>query len=238
MSVIYEPKGRAREYSELACNLYQGCTYGCSYCYVPAVLHTTKDQFHFDAEPLTDILERLEKDCKKLEGDPRTVLLCFTCDPYPAVGHELTRAALHILERYRMRVRVLTKGGRLAIRDFDILARNGWTFGQTVTVSTDSSRRRIEPYSSTIQERLFVQGEAKREGIKTWLSVEPVTDPPEALQAIKMFLDCTDFFAIGKINYQSALEKSINWKLFVAEAAVLLSGKEYLFKKDTLEAAR
>ena len=33
MNVIYEPKGRAREYSELACNLYRGCTHGCRYCY-------------------------------------------------------------------------------------------------------------------------------------------------------------------------------------------------------------
>ena len=26
MNVIYEPKGRAREYAPLACNLYMGCT--------------------------------------------------------------------------------------------------------------------------------------------------------------------------------------------------------------------
>ena len=38
MGYIYEPKGRAREYGELALNLYSGCRHGCKYCYVPAVL--------------------------------------------------------------------------------------------------------------------------------------------------------------------------------------------------------
>ena len=30
---IYEPSGRAREYGELAVNIYTGCNHGCSYCY-------------------------------------------------------------------------------------------------------------------------------------------------------------------------------------------------------------
>ena len=33
MKVIYEPKGRAKEYAELAVNLYNGCSHGCEYCY-------------------------------------------------------------------------------------------------------------------------------------------------------------------------------------------------------------
>ena len=33
MSIIYEPKGKAREYSPLAVNLYRGCSHGCLYCY-------------------------------------------------------------------------------------------------------------------------------------------------------------------------------------------------------------
>ena len=29
-TVIYEPRGRAREYSPLAVNLYRGCSHGCN----------------------------------------------------------------------------------------------------------------------------------------------------------------------------------------------------------------
>ena len=34
---IYETSGRAREYRELACNLYVGCDHACRYCYVPVM---------------------------------------------------------------------------------------------------------------------------------------------------------------------------------------------------------
>ena len=32
MKPIYKPKGAAGEYAEYACNLYDGCTHGCTYC--------------------------------------------------------------------------------------------------------------------------------------------------------------------------------------------------------------
>ena len=32
-NLIYQPKGKAREYSPWACNLYNGCTNNCIYCY-------------------------------------------------------------------------------------------------------------------------------------------------------------------------------------------------------------
>ena len=31
---IYKPEGKAGEYSEWACNLYNGCTNECDYCYL------------------------------------------------------------------------------------------------------------------------------------------------------------------------------------------------------------
>ncbi len=34
MSIIYETKCRAREYCEMALNLYKECTHGCTYCIV------------------------------------------------------------------------------------------------------------------------------------------------------------------------------------------------------------
>lgn len=30
---IYQPSGAAREYGAWACNLYNGCTHQCQYCY-------------------------------------------------------------------------------------------------------------------------------------------------------------------------------------------------------------
>ncbi|MFW5803546.1 MAG: hypothetical protein ACOCWJ_06470 [Verrucomicrobiota bacterium] len=46
MKIIYEPKGRAREYAPLACNLFWGCPHGCRYCYAPRTLRKDPAQFH------------------------------------------------------------------------------------------------------------------------------------------------------------------------------------------------
>ena len=43
--VIYETRGRAREYCELAANLYRGCSHGCIYCYAPSATYKTRENF-------------------------------------------------------------------------------------------------------------------------------------------------------------------------------------------------
>ena len=39
MKPIYEPKGKAKEYGDLAINIYTGCPHNCFYCFAPNVLH-------------------------------------------------------------------------------------------------------------------------------------------------------------------------------------------------------
>ena len=45
MSIIYEPRGKAREYAELAVNLYKGCAHACIYCYAPAATFCDRGKF-------------------------------------------------------------------------------------------------------------------------------------------------------------------------------------------------
>ena len=102
MKAIYEPKGAAREYAPLACNLYRGCVHGCKYCYVPGVLRMSKAEFHAESRTRPGILEALERDAKQLEGDPRPVFLCFTCAPWQhnaasPIEQELLLASAYLL---------------------------------------------------------------------------------------------------------------------------------------------
>ena len=55
--VVYEPRGKAREYSPLAANLYSGCSHQCKYCYAPATLHKTKEKF-YESSPREDKIGR------------------------------------------------------------------------------------------------------------------------------------------------------------------------------------
>jgi DNA repair photolyase len=124
MNVIYEPKGRAREYSPLACNLYRGCTHGCTYCYAPACMRTTNAAWCAEATPRANVLSLLEKDAQKLRGDTRDILFCFLSDPYQPLERKerLTRRALEIVGGHGLRSQVLTKGcGDLIAEDFPLM---------------------------------------------------------------------------------------------------------------------
>ena len=125
--IIYEPRGKAFEYSPLAANLYKGCSHGCSYCYAPSATFKKRDVFNSDEyiRPRANVLEQFEKDCKKFKGDSREILFSFTTDPYQKCETDLniTRKALEIALEYDLFPVILTKGGTRAIKDFDILSK-------------------------------------------------------------------------------------------------------------------
>ncbi len=238
MSIIYEPKARAAEYAPLAINLYTGCLHSCGYCYAPGVAHKKRSIFHTKVEPRKDILELLEKDCRKMKGDPREILLCFMTDPYqPDLPGDITREALLILEKYEMKVTILTKGGTRANRDFDILKKNDWSFGATMVFINEAQRRQWEPAASNLQSRFQAIRTAHILGIRTWVSMEPVIDPAQALSVICYLHNFVDHWKIGKINYHAYIEEKIDWKKFLADVERLLFGKSYYIKRDLLKAA-
>ena len=82
MQVIYEPRGRAREFAPLAANIFRGCGHGCLYCFGPQTLKMKRDVFSINPKPRKDVLKFLEKDARKYRGDHREILLSFTSDPY------------------------------------------------------------------------------------------------------------------------------------------------------------
>lgn len=233
--VIYEPRGRAKEYSPLAVNLYRGCPHGCRYCYAPAAQFTTHASWKNDVRPREGILEALRKDAAALAGDPRTVMLCFLCDPYQPVDDEfkITRQALQILAAKRMRAQVLTKDGPRAERDFDILAANNFFFGTSLVWHTDKTRQHWEPAAASVKDRIGSIRKAKKKGIFTWVSLEPVVDPDEALAVIRDLHADVDFWKIGKLNHMTP-PRPVDWAEFYNDVTTLLQGynADYYVKND------
>jgi DNA repair photolyase len=111
-NIIYGTKGRAREYSELAANLYGGCSHGCTYCYAPSATRQTRENFA-NSYVRDDVIKKFEKDVISLEKqeEERPILLSFTTDPYQPldVKEKLTRQAIEILHEHNLKVRILTK---------------------------------------------------------------------------------------------------------------------------------
>ncbi len=123
-----------------------------------------------------------------------------------------------------------------ASRDFDILERNGWKFSVTITGS-EKTRREFEPNAESIHNRIGAIERARCRGIKTWVSIEPVIRPMEAVVIMGMLKGKADEFKIGKINYFKNIEDGVDWKSFVMAAEQVLHGENYMIKEGTLRAA-
>lgn len=228
MKPIYEPKGKAKEYGDYAINIYTGCPHECFYCFAPNVLHRKKDVFHSCIEPRKNIVEEVKKQIAKENITGKLIHLCFTCDPYP-VGYDSTptREIIKILKESGNNVQILTKGD--GTRDFDLLDKNDW-YG--ITISTLSIT--AEPKAKMPLDRLLNLYKAKKHGIKTWVSLEPVINANEVLSFIGAHHTVMDKIKIGKLNYHTS---DIDWKHFGEEVEKLCQrlGMNY-YIKDSLRA--
>lgn len=225
---IYEPRSRAREYCDLAVNIYTGCNHGCVYCYAPRVLRKSKEEFA-EVRPREEIVQSVKRQIEREKITGKMIQLCFTCDPYPAqIDTEPTRDIIKAIKESGNNVQILTKGGFRAERDFDLLD-EGDNFGVTISGDNEDMKRN-EPNAAHYIERILTLGRAKKRGIKTWVSCEPVYSAEEVYRLIETGA-YIDFFKIGKLNY---LSSHINWAEFGAECERLCKeyGRDYYIKED------
>lgn len=242
MKILYCPTGRAQEYSELACNLYSNCAFGCLYCYCPAILRKSLKEWSENPKPRKDVLKLLEKDCINAtpEIKEKELLLSFMCDPYQnAEAAELTSKALSILFYYGFKkVNILTKNPAAIGDDITYFLNNkGWKIGSTIIFRDEKLREFWEPGAPSIESRINAIKELHKLGIYTWVSIEPVVNPFEALYVIKELMNHVDFFKVGKLNHMKEVESKIDWHDFYIQVEELLKNKPHLIKKDLLKYA-
>ena len=157
MNAIYEPKGRALEYSPLACNLYLGCEHGCRYCYAPGCMRKTMEQWHSVVEAREGILSAFEKDCRamaknRINDENHRVLFCFLSDPYQPIEGKLhlTRQAIEKAKSWLVKVSVLTKGKySLVSQDFDLMREADVHLGVTLSFVNDRKRKVTDATAGT-----------------------------------------------------------------------------------------
>ena len=239
MKVIYEPKGKAREYAELAVNIYRGCGHGCEYCYAPNVIKMNKLLFFNEPSLRPYITRQINDDAYEMKknNDNREVLMCFTCDPYQPedVFHQATRKAIQSFVHHGRHFSILTKGGKRSERDFDLLAEHPGLcrYGATLVFCNDEHSKKYEPFAAITSERIESLKKAHELGIKTWVSLEPAWSYADVSDLIKRTADFVDEYKIGKLNYH-AHAKEINWKEFKEEVVDLCEflGVNYTLKND------
>jgi DNA repair photolyase len=243
-TVIYEPRGKAGEYAPLALNLYRGCLHGCSYCFAPTATFTNRATFHDPSyiTPRPGVLEALEEQAGLMAGDKREILLSFTSDPYQPLEREalITRRTLEILMAHNLTATILTKGGVWGLnRDGDLLTLNpGNAWSVTLTHDDLLVSLEWEPQAAMPKDRIGSLYFAKKLGLKTWVSFEPVIDPEAVYRLLEATHEFVDLYKVGKLNYHPRA-KEIDWRRFKGEMEERLTrlGKPHYLKRDLLEAA-
>lgn len=243
MSIIYTPKGKAREYSPLSANFYEGCDHACVYCYAPGIRNVSREAYAANVRPRRDVLHELGKDCKIYAYSRDQVLFNFMGDPYCSANNEyrITRGALKLMLESHIPVAILTKGGSRALQDKDIVLRFGEhiKIGSTLTFLDPKKSKEWEPGAASPEDRIAMMTEYHNLGVKTWASFEPVIDPEESIKLIKATLSIIDEYKIGKINNYRGIDKTIDWNKFLREVVSILrdAKKPFYIKYDLRQAA-
>lgn len=223
MKPIYEPQGRAREYSPYALNIYKGCIHRCVYCYA-AKYPYPKTYFEI-VEPRPNIIPLLEKQLERERFD-KQILLSFIGDPYnpEEAIHNVTRQAISALRKHGVPVAILTKGGTRCLKDMDVFKRFGGHIkvGASLTFIEEKDSLEFEPGAPLPGDRFEALRELHRNDVATWASLEPVIYPDQALRIIEASYGFVDHYKVGKVNHWPEHEKGVDWTGFVEKAVLLL----------------
>ncbi len=215
---IYNPSGKAGEYSYWACNFYVGCSNGCEYCYCKKGL--LKKTMGGDKPKLKACFKNEEHAIEVFEKELKANLpalqehglfFSFTTDPFLQETIELTTHAIRMCLYYNVGVKVLTKradffkiieqklGG--VNWDSDLIA-----FGFTLTGHDE-----LEPGASTNAERIEAMRKLHGAGFKTWASIEPIVDIGNSFEMIFDTAGYCDLYKVGLMSGKKYKRNEILW---------------------------
>jgi len=236
MSQIYEPKGRAREYSPLALNYFKGCDHACKYCYVPPMMTRFNSGYKHSQVQIDVNYKAIETSARKMQGCNKQILFSFTTDPYTKHENGETRRVLEILNFYGHKVAILTKSGTKVLRDVDIYKKFGERIkiGQSLIFDNEIDTKIWESQAALPSNRVEALQKLSELGIKTWASFEPTIVPEQTLNLLKQVGLFIDHVKIGKINNYKGIDKGIDWTKFIADSVAICREMniQFYIKKD------
>jgi len=240
---IYNPSGKAGEYSYWACNFYNGCSNGCAYCYckkgvlkktiggdVPALKKCFKNENH--------ALEIFEKELKRnlSELQKHGLFFSFTTDPMLPETTPLTGQAIRICSWNKVPVKILTKrgvGSALSFNAFCEVAgieKSLIAFGFTLT-----GRDELEPNASTNSERIEAAQKLDNADFIVWFSIEPVVELESSLRMIKETRNIGKLYKVGLMSNKKYDVAMLQW--FIHQVIMELKDSKIYFKDSLLAQA-
>lgn len=205
---IYQPKGKAREYSPWACNLFVGCSNDCSYCFnkrgvlgkvAGGPVAKLKSGIKDEDQAFDIFLRELNRYKDRIIRDGG-LLFSFTTDPCLPGTLPLTMACVSAATGMNVPCHILTKCADWILRD------KTWTDAMTVSRDllnvgfTLTGRDDLERGASTNAERILAMRSLHDKGYRTFASIEPVINLDRSLEMIRQSTDCCDHYKIGLLS--------------------------------------
>lgn len=219
--VIYQPKGKAREYSPWACNLYNGCTNRCDYCYnrhcqAKALLGkddvTLKESLGDRAQAYAIFCKELEKYRFDIISADKGLFFNFVSDPCLPETIELNMDCISYAVTRGVKCVILTKKADWVSKiDFGLAPsvhkilfenRGKISVGFTLTGCDEQ-----EPGASTNLERINAMRLLQTSGFGTWASIEPVIDVDKSFDMIVKSWNFCDHYKIGLLSGKRNYDK-------------------------------
>lgn len=207
---------------EYSLNPYRGCQHNCAYCYVPNVLRIKREEWGSFVNVKTNIPNILSKELRHKK--PGIVAISTVTDPYQPIEkkYNLTRYCLEQLIRYDFPVCIQTKS-KLILKDLDVISKfSNAEVMISIGTLNDNERKIIEPYTSSINDRLDVIKKFSKNGINTSVFFGPIY-PTIKLENLKEIIDTFTNYGASEIMYDKLnkkpgiLNKMINiapnWKI-------------------------
>lgn len=204
--VLYSPKGAAREYAAVGCNIYTGCKHDCEYCYLKrGVLSKAlggtevklKTGFRTGEDAELAFIREANKHLEYLQKVG--VFFSFTTDPLIKETRTVTKNCLIHARQLGIPVKLLTKNADfleddkfMSILEKMQLLKAKIAFGFTLTGHDE-----MEPNASTNAQRIEAMRNLKERGFKTFASIEPIIDFNSSFDMIQQSAKFCDLFKIG-----------------------------------------
>ena len=199
-NAIYNPSGKAGEYSYWACNFYIGCSNGCTYCFnkkgrsaklLGGDSATLKKSFKDNNNALEIFEKELLQNLPEIKKSG--LFFSFTTDPMITETMSLTLHSILICQRYNVPVKILTKETRfINLLLYPSLDRSLVAVGFTLT-----GHDNLEPNASTNSDRIAAMDAMSQEGFKTFASIEPIIDFKSSQEMIEQVSGFCDLIKVG-----------------------------------------
>lgn len=247
---IYNPSGKAGEYSYWACNFYVGCSNGCEYCYLKkgigkAVLGGDKPSlkrcFKSPQQAIDIFFKELydpATEAPKADIMEHGLFFTFTSDPCLPETMTLNFAVMTPCLLMQVPIKILTKCTDWIDTEHGQHLLNNPNAPYFLAVGfTLTGHDELEPNAATNAARIEAMKRIHDMGIKTFASIEPIVDIERSMAMIAEANTHCDLLKVGVMSGKKYNQGELRAMIAGVIRRCELDGNKVYFKDSLLKQA-